>query len=107
MYHVIKSSFIPGLIILAICAVFLFTIKYKVQILNKELNNINSQILTEKENIHVLQAEYAYLTSHKRIQKLADQHLNLQTPKPHQIIEFEKFKRASSNMVPNDREGAQ
>lgn len=91
MYNFIKSSFATGLIVLAICAVFLFTIKHKVQILRKELKDINAQILTEKENIHVLQAEYAYLTSPKRIQKLTSQHLNLQTPKPDQVIDLQNL----------------
>ena len=87
--NVLRSSFIPGLIVLTIAASFLFVIKHKVQNLTRDLKQINSQILLEKENIHVLNAELAYLTNPKRIKKLAGEKLNLQIPKPDQIVSLD------------------
>lgn len=63
------------------------------QNLNKQLKSVNSQILKEKENIHVLQAEYSYLSSPKRIKKLVDKHLRLQSPKREQIIDIENLSK--------------
>ncbi len=87
MVKLLKSSITTYLFILAISAAFLFAIKHKVQVLNKQLNEINTKIISEKENIHILKAEYTYLTNPKRIKKLVDSNLALQTIKPDQIIE--------------------
>ena len=48
----------------------LFFIKSKVIIQNKELNWLNNQISQEKNNIQILKAEFAYLTTPERINKL-------------------------------------
>ncbi len=84
-----RSSFVPGLLMLIIAASFLFVMKHKVHNLNRRLFSINNEILSERENLHILNAEIAYLTNPKRIEKLAKQHLNLQTPKREQVIDFE------------------
>lgn len=86
---ILRSSFIPGLIVLTIAASFLFVIKHEVQSLNRNLKQINSQILLEKENIHVLNAELAYLANPKRIKKLVGEKLNLQIPKAGQIVSLD------------------
>lgn len=100
MMRALKVSIFPYLLILLVCAAFLFTIKYKVQNLNKDVKAVNSRILSEKENIHILKAEYTYLTNPKRIKKLVDQHLNLQTIKPEQIV-----KDFSELTIPSDATG--
>ena len=91
--YVLRSSFVPGLIVLTIAASFLFVIKHKVQNLNRDVKQINSQILLEKENIHVLNAELAYLTNPKRIKKLVGEKLNLQIPKAEQIVSLDDLPR--------------
>jgi len=88
MFRVLKSSFVLSLLVLGLCAGILFAIKYQVQVLNKERNEINSNIVKTKETIHVLKAEYAYLATPKRLKKLIDENLHLQTVKPDQIINF-------------------
>ena len=55
----------------------LFSIKSKVIIQNKELNWLNNQISQEKNNIQILKAEFAYLTTPERINKLQKKYLNL------------------------------
>lgn len=87
MVKLLKSSITTYLFILAISAAFLFAIKHKVQVLSKELSEVTQRIVSEKENIHILKAEYTYLTNPKRIKKLVDSNLQLQTVKPDQIIE--------------------
>jgi cell division protein FtsL len=89
----LRSPIFVSLVILAFCATFLFILKHNVQSLSKQLKSVNSQILKEKENIHVLQAEYSYLSSPKRIKKLVDKHLHLQSPKREQIIDMEHLNK--------------
>jgi cell division protein FtsL len=89
MIWFLRSAFIPGLIMLGISAAFLFAIKYTVQNLRTELKNINYKILSERENIHVLNAEISYLTNPKRIKSLTDEKLSLRAPKREQIISVE------------------
>jgi cell division protein FtsL len=57
----------------------LFFIKSKVIIQNKELNWLNNQISQEKNNIQILKAEFAYLTTPERINKLQKKYLNLKS----------------------------
>lgn len=97
MMRVLKLSIVPYLLILALSAAFLFVIKYKVQNLSKEVRSVNAQILSEKENIHILKAEYTYLANPKRIQKLANEHLKLQTIKPDQVV------KSFSNLTPTQQ----
>ena len=108
MIKLLKSSITTYLFILAISAAFLFAIKHKVQNLNKELNEINSKIVAEKENIHILKAEYTYLTNPKRIKKLIDSNLALQTVKPDQIVEPSAIQPPAPPPAPIEKiEGAQ
>jgi cell division protein FtsL len=108
MFKLLKSSITTYLFILAISAAFLFAIKHKVQNLNKELNEINSKIVSEKENIHILKAEYTYLTNPKRIKKLIDSNLALQTVKPDQIVEPSAIQPTAPLPVPIEKaEGVQ
>ena len=57
----------------------LFFIKSKVIIQNKKLNWLNNQISQEKNNIQILKAEFAYLTTPERINKLQKKYLNLKS----------------------------
>lgn len=72
----------------------LIHISYQVQTLTKKLETINSKISAEKDSIHTLNAEWAYLTNPKRIERLSmtllpdlhyggDQYLALSTKPNH------------------------
>lgn len=72
---------------------FLFLMKYKVQTINKEIKSLTNAIIKEKETIHILHAEWAYLTQPTKITKLASKHLNLQP------IPADKIKILPSNLL--------
>ncbi|MEW5704707.1 MAG: hypothetical protein AB1781_09010 [Pseudomonadota bacterium] len=55
----------------------LFLAKYEVQTLEAELASLNRIILARQEEIHVLQAEWAYLSRPERIQSLSERLLDL------------------------------
>lgn len=52
-----------------------YFIKYKVAILDEEISSMRREISEEQENIHVLQAEWTYLTRPQRIKQLSKKYL--------------------------------
>lgn len=71
-----RITLLIGFILIAASAFGLFHIKHKVQSLKKDLLEVNREIMEDKEAIHVLEAEWTYLTRPDRIEKLAELHLN-------------------------------
>jgi cell division protein FtsL len=70
----------PALVIITILTASMFSllsIKYRVQHLSRDIHEIARQLSEEQEMIHVLMAEWSYVTEPKRIGKLADQYLKL------------------------------
>lgn len=98
MTRILRYSVVPYIIVLILSVSFLFTIKYKVQNLSKELRVLNAEIISEKQNIHVLKAEFTYLSNPKRIKSLSDAHLNLKPVKSSQI-----YRDASEILKPNPK----
>ena len=95
----LKIYFLPGMIVLALAITFLFFIKIRVQELSRNIKQLNSQILLERESIHILKAEYSYLTSPQRLKELTKKELNLQLPKNSQLMSFEQMKVYLSQFV--------
>jgi cell division protein FtsL len=66
----------------------LFRVKYAVQDLEAQLFNLQSQIAGEHRAIHVLEAEWSYLTEPERLRRLARKHLDLVPLAPRQVGSF-------------------
>ncbi|MDJ1406899.1 MAG: hypothetical protein MRQ13_00620 [Candidatus Midichloria sp.] len=86
MMKSIRSILIYSIIIVVIS---LFFIKSKVQDLSKEFALIESEIIKERDNIHILKAEFVYLSKPQNIEKLAEQHLDLQLMDSEQLVNIE------------------
>lgn len=71
-----KVQYIFGAIFIFASVYFLFNVSHKTQITKDQIISINRKILLNKNNIHILKAEWSYLTNPERIKKLADQHLS-------------------------------
>ena len=69
-------------------ALVLFSVKYQVQDLEEELVQLNRKITAERQAVHVLRAEFSYLTDAARLRQLADRFLDLEPVQPHQIGSF-------------------
>jgi cell division protein FtsL len=82
----IKPSYILTLLLFCCCVFGLFQIKFKVQNLHREVADLQKQLEHEKNSIHVLKAEWAYLNQPERLQRLAEKFLNLAEIKPEQIM---------------------
>ena len=75
------------LILVVLAGSGLFVVKHEVQDLEERLARYDQAIATDREAIHVLRAEWAYLTQPDRLSKLAQRHLGLKPPTAGQIVE--------------------
>ncbi len=63
-------------------------LKNRVQVLERRLASINTNIQKDIENIHVLKAEWSHYNTPDRLRKLAYEQLSLENAKPEQIINY-------------------
>ncbi len=82
----IKPSYIISLLLFCACVFGLFQVKFKVQNLHREMAELEKQLEHEKNSIHVLKAEWAYLNQPERLQRLAEKFLNLAEMRAEQIM---------------------
>ncbi|RZI45981.1 hypothetical protein EDM53_04460 [Rickettsiales endosymbiont of Peranema trichophorum] len=55
------------LLLLLVASCLLFTAKHRVQLLQKELERVEAEIFQAHEDIHILKAEWSYLTQPKNL----------------------------------------
>ncbi len=75
-------------IIIVVCVISaygLFAIKEKASILKYQFEEVSKQVTKEQDMIHILKAEFAYLTSPSRLKKLAINYLQLDNIKTLQM----------------------
>jgi cell division protein FtsL len=72
-----------GLIIVA--SIALYRTSDRVQDLNRQLHDLTASIESEQQSIHVLKAEWAYLSSPARVEVSAKKYLALRPTAPKQI----------------------
>ena len=68
---------------------WLFYVKYSVIAIEDRIRKARKEIITERRNRHILNAEWKSLTSPKRVQQLALKHLKMKPIVPAQIKEFD------------------
>lgn len=74
------------LVLIGGAGAFLFQTAYQVQGLEEELVSLNRQIVREQESIQILKAEWSYLNTPTRLEKLAREYLQLQPSEARQFI---------------------
>ncbi len=80
-----------------VASIALFHITFEVERLQDELNGLNKEILEEQKAVHVLQAEWGYLTRPKHIEALSQRLLpHLQAPTANQVGDIEQFQATVS-----------
>lgn len=65
------------MVLFAVLAIGVYLVKYSVQDVQREVAGLKTELATEKESLHLLSAEWAYLNRPDRLRKLADRHLDL------------------------------
>ncbi len=61
----------------AMAAFGLYMVKFSVQNLQRDVAAMEAQLAAEKESLHLLNAEWAYLNRPERLRALAEAHLEL------------------------------
>lgn len=89
------------IILIVAMATGMFIIKNEVIALEKELAEVNAQIVTDQKELHVLKAEWTHLNDPNRIRQLGERYAHLKPVRAEQIISFSSipFKSASSSGV--------
>lgn len=64
----------------------LFKVKYEVVEIEQKLAQAQHQIDRERENIHILRAEWSHLNEPQRLQKLAEKYLDILPMKTDQVV---------------------
>jgi len=77
-------SMIVWLVLTVAAGTGLFVVKHAVQDLEEQLARLDGEIRRDQEAIHVLNAEWSYLTRPARLSELAARHLDLKPPGPGQ-----------------------
>lgn len=77
----------------------LYQTSYKVEQLDRQLRGLNAQIDMERRNIHVLKAEWVYLSNPARIEAAARKYLKLQPTATAQIARMDKL----ASLLPGQR----
>ena len=72
-----RISNIIVMMCIAIAAFGLYLVKYTVQDVQRDVAVLESELENERESLHLLNAEWAYLNRPERLQALADSHLAL------------------------------
>jgi cell division protein FtsL len=80
-----RQTTIFTLLLAAIMSVALFYLKYEVTDLEQDLRTLNKAIVTDREAIHVLNAEWSHLNDATRIKDLAKRYLKLKPTDPKQL----------------------
>lgn len=70
-------------------AVTLFHLKQQVGDLERELSQVNRQIVAHRETIQVLRTEWSFLNQPARIAELAERHLGMRPNLPEQSIRLD------------------
>ncbi len=73
----IKCSTFITVTLAAALGVGLFVVKYQVQDLEDQLAMIDHEIVSERQSIHVLNAEWSHLNEPGRLKVLAERHLSM------------------------------
>jgi|GEM_PF-2106079 len=77
MQRNIANLIVVGIVVVGLSMFGVLQVKSKVQNLQRDLDEINHQLSTDKSSIRVLKAEWAYLNKPERIEKLADKYLKM------------------------------
>ena len=66
-----------NMVCIAVLAIGVYLVKYSVQDVQRNVVTLRADLASEKESLHLLNAEWAYLNRPDRLRQLADRHLAL------------------------------
>ena len=92
-----------NMVCIAVLAIGLYLVKYSVQDVQRNVATLKAELATEKESLHLLNAEWAYLNRPDRLRNLSDRHLDLVAIDSRQIGQVSVLPAAAvmNNDAPN------
>lgn len=88
-------------ILLALGAFGLYLVKYQVQSVRDDVTRIERQLAAEREALALLEAEWAYLNRPERLERLADQYLQMRQPDSRRIVEWQDIPMRPQSVAAN------
>ncbi len=76
-------------------AIGLFSVKYKVQDLEEQIDRTNQKIIESQQATHILKIEWAHLNEAERIERLAQKYLKLEQASIGQVARLDMLKSDS------------
>jgi len=71
----------------------LFVVKHRVQDLEDQLHALNAEIITDRDAIQVMQAEWSYLNQPARLEALSKRLLGMEAPLADQTVSMQELLR--------------
>lgn len=81
----IRRSTLALIVLAGAVSVAMFSVKYRVQVLEGKLRKIDSDILHDRKAIEVLHAEWSHLNDPARLRQLATQYLGMVPVNPDHV----------------------
>lgn len=91
--------------VLVIAAFLLYRVKYEVQAIKSQITETSRALESEREALHVVAAEWAYLNRPERLQALADKYLATSSLTVEQIAEVEAIPFPKSTVADAKSDG--
>ena len=73
----IRMTLLIYMAVIALVACGVYFVKYSAQDMQRKVAALEAQLQQEKESLHLLRAEWAYLNRPERLRRLATQHLQM------------------------------
>lgn len=86
-----RSTVVSFVVFILPIALGLFYTKHVVANLEEDMSSLQRSITSDKEEIHVLTAEWAYLSRPERVKDLAAKYLELEPTKSTQIADISQI----------------
>ena len=83
MLRILNAILVVGLLV---SAFVLYSLEHNLRKHGRYMAALEREIVQEGENIKLLNAEWSYLIRPTRLERLAQTHLNLEQPKPYQLV---------------------
>ena len=95
-----RSTFLWSILAMSV-VVGLFVVKHRVQTLEDRLQSLNAQIITDRDTIQVMQAEWSYLNQPARLEALSKRWLGMDVPVSGQTESMQELLEKSAT-APSD-----
>jgi cell division protein FtsL len=85
-------AFNACLVVAVLCAAYvLYSLEHSIRGVERQITRTNAAITNEKETIGLLNAEWSSLIRPERLQRLAEQHLDLRRISPDQFVKIDEL----------------